>query len=200
MSGDHQGVRVSACLTLKSADRPLAVEAWDEYGESDTCCVLISSEHGELILRADDPALIETELTRWAAVVRDHRLGREGQWEAVRRTAAGMVAASPVGKHGQTHWSSRAGLLLAVLMYAAELEWPSEKERRRAVARQALTHDDETALRTLEREAGDPEAAHVCDVLASIMRAAREERHSIWSAVADAIDAYAYVCDGAVAS
>jgi hypothetical protein len=55
-----------------------------------------------------------------------------------------------------------------------------------------LAHDGETALRTLEREAWDPEAAHVCDVLTAVMRAAREERNTLWSLVGDALDAYAF--------
>jgi hypothetical protein len=206
VSGDHLGMRVSAYLTLTSADRPLEVTAWDDIGETDQWSVRISSADGDLILRADDPELIEAELERWAGIAREHRLAwedahgtgawkvRNGQWEAIRRTAVRMVAnvAAARAIHGVSPWTSRAAGLLAALTYAAYLEYAGEDARRRAVVQHVLARDGETALRTLEREAGDPEAAHACDVLTAVMRAAREERDALWSVVADALDAYAF--------
>jgi hypothetical protein len=179
----------------------MEVTAWDDLGETESWYLRISSPHGDLILLADDAERIETELERWAAIAREHRLAWEdahgtfkGQWETIPRTAVRMVA-NTEGARGAREgspWTSRAAALLAALTYAAYREHAGEDERRRAVVQQVLAHDGETALRTLEREAWDPQAAHACDVLTGVMRAAREERNTLWSLVADALDAYAF--------
>jgi hypothetical protein len=203
VSGDHLGMRVSAYLRLTPADLPLEVEAWDDLGETDLWYVRISSPDSELILRADDAELIESELSRWAGIARAHRLawearngadtwqGRNGDWEAARRLATSMVAASPAAKCG-AYWTSRAGALLAVLLFVASFDYDTVEERRRAVVRQVLQHDTDTALAILDDQAAaNAQAAHARLVLASVMRAADQERLALWSTVADAIDAYA---------
>jgi DUF1009 family protein len=85
-----------------------------------------------------------------------------------------------------------------VLLYVAGFDYDTVEERRRAVVRQVLQHDSATALEILDDQAAaNAQAAHAREVLASVMRAAREEQDALWSTVADAIDAYGF--DQAVA-
>jgi hypothetical protein len=210
VSAHDVGMRATAYLTLMSADRPMEVDSWDDLGETDLWYVRISSAGGELVIRADDPELIEAELYRWSIIAHEHRKAwearnradtwkiRNGGWESARRQAAAMVAATPAAKDGP-YWTSRAAALLAVLLYVASFDYETAEERRRAVVRQVLQHDTDTALEILDDQAiSNAEAAHAREVLASVMRAGSEERQSIWSTVADAVDAYGF--DQAVAS
>jgi type IV secretory pathway TraG/TraD family ATPase VirD4 len=200
MSRRHVPMRVSAYLTLACADSPVEVDTWEAIDDTDEWYLRISSPGGELVIRADDPALIEEELHRWSVIVGTRWKTRDarGRWQSARRQAAAMVAAS-CATNPRDWWTSRATALLAALLYAARLEWKTEAQRRRAVVEQVLTQDAEQASEVLRSWAvTDPEAAHVRDVLDSVMRAGEQERSALWSTVADATDAYAF--DEAVGS
>ncbi len=173
MSGRDLGMRVSAYLTLTSAEQPMEVASWDDLGETDEWFVRISSPGGELVIRPDDPELIEAELYRWSVIAGEHRLAwearngehtwqiRNGGWESVRRQAAAMVAATPAAKSAG-YWTSRAAALLAVLLYVASFDYETVDERRRAVVRHVLQRDTDTASVVLaELAETDAEAAHM---------------------------------------
>jgi hypothetical protein len=206
----HLGMHVSAYLTLTSGTTPLEVEAWDDLGETDLWYVRISSADGDLVIRAEDPQLVEAQLQHWAGLARDHLAAWEARngadvwkvrnagWEAARRLATSMVAASPAAKSGG-YWTSRAGALLAVLLFVASFDYDTPDERRRAVVRHVLQRDSATAGEILDELAeANAEAAHACDVLASALSGARGEQDAVWSTLADAVDAYAF--DQAVGS
>jgi hypothetical protein len=203
MSGRSFGMRVRAYLTLSTLDKPVDVEAWEDYADTDTWCLRIGSPAGDLVIQADDPELIETQLSRWAALAREQRLEwkrvnsadtwtlRNSRWEALRHDALRLMAANP--------WTSRAAMLIASLSYAVEIEWSTPAERRRAVVRQVLTHDAEPALHTLESQL-DTEARHVLEVLEGVLGGGREARQVIWAVACDALDAYRFDPDEAVVS
>lgn len=135
--------------------------------------------------QADDLPDGVTQL-RWSPV---HAARR---WALARRLASEMVAAAPANagpkRRAGDHWASRAGALLAPLLYTAArtggdifdvLEWVLSGSAERACE----------LLRELQN-AGDQDAVLAGEVLAGVEQAPPEERGSIWSAAADTIDAY----------
>jgi len=105
-------------------------------------------------------------------------------WDEALATARAMTAASRAGAGttNESHWTERAGALLAPLLYAAHLtERPIEE-----VLRWTLRQDLAPALETL----ADGDAPIAADVLAGIDRTDPRERSSIFSAAAGVLSTY----------
>jgi type IV secretion system protein VirD4 len=105
-------------------------------------------------------------------------------WDQALSTARAMTAASPAGAGttNASHWSERAGALLAPLLYAAHLTGRPIEQVLRWTLRQELT----PAIEILDER--DTQIA--ADVLAGIKRTDERERSSIFSATAGVLAAY----------
>lgn len=106
-------------------------------------------------------------------------------WDGALLMARAMVdgAAVGAGTTDANHWAKRAQALLAGMLHAgAVIDAPM-----RTVVGWAATHDIESALSRLRDRGGEPLAL---DVLTGIENTEARERSSIFSAAADALDAY----------
>jgi type IV secretory pathway TraG/TraD family ATPase VirD4 len=113
-------------------------------------------------------------------------------WDGALLMARAMVTGAGVGAGTTdgTHWSKRATALLAPLLHAAALDGRGIDRVARWVLAQEL---DEPG--TLLERAG---AEVACGTLAGLARTEARERSSIFSAAADALDAYSH--SGAIAA
>ncbi len=105
-------------------------------------------------------------------------------WDGALLMARSMVLGATVGAGttDSTHWAKRAQALLAALLHAASVERLGVE----AVQLWVLTHDLDGAGELLER-AGAERAA---GLLVGLANTEARERSSIFSAAADALDAY----------
>jgi type IV secretion system protein VirD4 len=105
-------------------------------------------------------------------------------WDGALLMARSMVTGSRVGAGttDSTHWSKRAGALLAPMLHAASLSGQDIG----TVAGWVLRHDLQTPTVILERA----RALLPAGVLAGLQNTEARERSSIFSAAADALDAY----------
>ncbi|MGH2929066.1 MAG: type IV secretory system conjugative DNA transfer family protein, partial [Solirubrobacteraceae bacterium] len=119
------------------------------------------------------------ETLRWSP------LGCSRDWDGALLMARAMVAGAAVGS-GVTdanHWAKRAQALLAAVLHAAAItEVPM-----RTVIGWVTSHDIDQPLGRLRDHANVPLAL---DVLSGIANTEERERSSIFSATADALDAY----------
>lgn len=124
-----------------------------------------------------------TEALRWSPVTAAQ------SWDGALLMARAMIGASPAASatNDSSHWSERAGALLAPLLHAAALGGQAITDVHRWVLRQ----DINTAGLLLEAHAG--EVAN--DVLVGIAQTHEKERSSIFSTAANALSAYS--ADGA---
>jgi len=115
---------------------------------------------------------------RWSPV------GAARRWDGALIMARAMVAASPAttGGRDDTHWSERAGALLAPLLHAAALDALAITDVLRWVLRANL--DDPAAI----LEAHGAEIA--TDVLIGIAQTHERERSGIFSTTANVLGAY----------
>jgi len=119
-------------------------------------------------------------------------------WDAAVQTADAMVGASRPGggtvghSSGETHWTERAGALLAPLLHAAALE----SLPMRTVLRWIDRHNGATPLQILSASAGDDATA--TDLLAGIVGTDAREQSGIWSTASGVLAAYR--SEGAMAS
>ena len=108
-----------------------------------------------------------------------------GEWDGALLISRAMVDAAGLGT-GVTdgsHWAKRAQALLAGVLHAAAVGG----ESMRTVVGWVATHDPDSALSRLREHGGSPLAI---DVLTGIANTDPRERSSIFSATADALDAY----------
>jgi type IV secretion system protein VirD4 len=105
-------------------------------------------------------------------------------WDEALITARAMTAASgaAAGTTNATHWTERAGALLAPLLYAANLTGRPIED----VLRWTLRQDLAPALKVL----ADSDAKIAADVLVGIERTDARERSSIFSATAGVLSTY----------
>lgn len=119
------------------------------------------------------------ERLRWSPVFTSR------DWDQALLMARAMISATRVGAGttDQTHWSKRAQSLLAPLLHAAALGGREID----AVLRWVERHDIDEPTLLLERNEGSPLAA---GQLTGLQNTEARERSSIFSAAADALDAY----------
>jgi type IV secretion system protein VirD4 len=126
-------------------------------------------------------------------------LDAAGTWESARRVAKAMVEASSSGKEakGESHWKSRASALIAAQLYAVAINEHEGGRSIETVVHAVLNGDEEGAEQILREAATNPalgpdrDALLALKVLAGVTKAATEEKMSIRSAAATALDAYA---------
>lgn len=129
---------------------------------------------------SDAPA--GTDALRWSPVTAART------WDGALLMARAMVAAAPAATNtNDSHWSERAGALLAPLLHAAALGGPAITDVHRWVLRQ----DINTPALILEDRGGDV----ANDVLVGIAQTHDKERSSIFSTAANVLSAYS--ADGA---
>ncbi|MGH3265747.1 MAG: type IV secretory system conjugative DNA transfer family protein, partial [Trebonia sp.] len=106
-------------------------------------------------------------------------------WDGALLMARAMVDGSGagVGTTDGTHWTKRAQALLAAVLHAAAIT----EEPMRTVVGWVTSHDIDQPLNRLRDHAEGPLAL---DVLSGIANTEARERSSIFSATADALDAY----------
>ncbi len=125
-----------------------------------------------------EPAIAGAQSLRWSPV------SAAGSWDGALLIARAMVTGAGVGAGttDHTHWSRRASALLAPLLHAAALGGRDVG----CVVDWVLCHElDEPGI--LLKGAG---ARVACGVLSGLQATEARERSSIFSAAADAIDAY----------
>jgi type IV secretory pathway TraG/TraD family ATPase VirD4 len=106
-------------------------------------------------------------------------------WDGALLMARAMVDGSAIGTGttDATHWAKRAQALLAGILHAAAIAGLPM----RTVIGWASSHDIDSPLSALRDHAGVPLAL---DVLTGVANTEARERSSIFSATADALDAY----------
>jgi type IV secretion system protein VirD4 len=128
---------------------------------------------------AGTPAENETGVElRWSPVT------SSSSWDAALLMARSMVLGAGVG-HGatdSTHWAKRAQALLGALLHAAAISDEGIAE----VQGWVLAHELDTPGAALEQAGAERAAA----VLLGLANTEQRERSSIFSAAADAVDAY----------
>jgi len=112
-----------------------------------------------------------------------------GEWDLALSVADGMVrAAATTGGRAEpgfdSHWSERAGALLAPLLHAASLDGAPMSRLLTWVDR----HAGEEALRTLHQHLGEHHPA--TDVLAGVLTTDGREQSGIWSTASGVLAAY----------
>ncbi|MBV9465592.1 MAG: TraM recognition domain-containing protein [Solirubrobacterales bacterium] len=124
------------------------------------------------------PSLRSDARVRWSPI------SSAQTWDGALLMARAMVTGSRVGAGttDSTHWSRRASALLAPLLHAAALS----AQDIGAVAGWVLRHDLDEATIVLERS----RATLAAGVLTGLGNTEVRERSSIFSAAADALDAY----------
>jgi type IV secretory pathway TraG/TraD family ATPase VirD4 len=132
-----------------------------------------------------DPAGNETEAPDGVRHLRWSPVAAAASWDQALVMARAMTACTKAGRGttNESHWSERAGALLAPLLFAANLTGRPIDE----VLRWTLRQDMSKALEVLaERE----EHRVATDVLIGIERTDARERSSIFSATAGVLAAY----------
>jgi type IV secretory pathway TraG/TraD family ATPase VirD4 len=119
------------------------------------------------------------ETLRWSP------LASSSSWDGALLMARAMVDGASVGSGvtDRTHWAKRAQALLAGLLHAAAVG----NQQMRVVVGWVTTHDLDTPSLMLGEHGASPLAA---SVLEGLRNTEERERSSIFSAAADALDAY----------
>ncbi|MGH2843491.1 MAG: type IV secretory system conjugative DNA transfer family protein [Solirubrobacteraceae bacterium] len=125
------------------------------------------------------PDITGVQTLRWSP------LSCSAHWDGALLMARAMVDGSGagVGTTDGTHWTKRAQALLAAILHAAA----TSDAPMRTVIGWVTSHDIDQPLAALREHAGAPLAL---DVLSGVANTEERERSSIFSATADALDAY----------
>jgi type IV secretion system protein VirD4 len=146
-----------------------------------------------------DPSGQSHDLPAGVRQLRWSPLDAAGTWESARRIGRAMVEASSSGKEakGEHHWKNRASALIAAQLYAAAINEHEGGRSIETVVHAVLNGDEEGAEEILREAATSPalgpdrDALLALKVLGGVTKAATEEKMSIRSAAAAALDAYA---------